>query len=350
MNQKITKRQAQILKILIEQYLICSKPISSSKIANLFLPRYSSATIRNEAVVLHKFGFLIKESFNKASIPTTKGYRYYIDHLGTKFDNEKLRAEINLIFQKKDLGIEFAINDALNCISEITHLTILVSENDFSNVYLKKIVVTKINYLNALINVIFSNEIERSKIINYQNYCFEDLKTFVNLLNLFITKIPINQLIKRIGQIKPILISEIQHCNYLIKKFINIIFNTLKIKKQTYGLKYLFSNFKNTNLTTIKNIFAFIEEFSPFNFFETMVSKSKNDKINVKIGQEIGNSQLDNISLVATKYKMFNDKEKQMVVLGPKNMKYLDVLCLLKYVREEIKNYQKKIKPTLKYE
>ena len=343
MKSTISKRQAQILKILIEQYLIYSKPISSTKIANLFLPHYSSATIRNEAVILHQQGFLSKKNFNQASLPTTRGYRYYIDHLISDIDNQKLKEEINLIFKQKNFNIETVINDALNCISEITHLTILVAENNFPNLFLKKIVVSDLKVSNALINVIFSNNYQRYKIINYQNYCFSDLQTFVKLLNLFVTKIPINSLLKRIKQIQPILISEIQHCNYLIKKFVNIVFNTLKINKKTYGLKYVFQNFKNSNLMTIKNIFSFIDEFSPFNFFETMISKSKNNKIKIKIGTEIGNQQLDNISIIATKYKIFKNKEKQMVVFGPKNMKYLDVLCLMKYVRAEIKNYQKKL-------
>jgi len=75
----MTKRQQNILKTIIEEYIQTSEPIGSKAIEGCF--KVSSATIRNEMLNLCKDGYLIQPHTSAGRVPTEKGYRYYLDNL-----------------------------------------------------------------------------------------------------------------------------------------------------------------------------------------------------------------------------------------------------------------------------
>ena len=75
----ITKRQNEILKVIVEEYIRTAKPVSSNHICKKL--KCSSATIRNEMADLEKKGYLDKTHTSSGRVPSAKGYRYYVDEL-----------------------------------------------------------------------------------------------------------------------------------------------------------------------------------------------------------------------------------------------------------------------------
>ena len=84
----------------------------------------SSATIRNEMAELEKIGFLEKTHTSSGRIPSTLGYRYYVDELIREDDLTKLEMEyIKEKFEKKVNDLEELTKIASTTLSEITHYT-----------------------------------------------------------------------------------------------------------------------------------------------------------------------------------------------------------------------------------
>lgn len=75
----ITKRQNEILKVIVEEYIRTAKPVSSNHICKKL--KCSSATIRNEMVALEELHLLEKNHFASGRIPSEEGYKYYVDNL-----------------------------------------------------------------------------------------------------------------------------------------------------------------------------------------------------------------------------------------------------------------------------
>ena len=63
----ITKRQQEILKFIVEEYVKTVKPVSSSEICKSL--KCSSATIRNEMVILEDLGYLEKNHYGFIGSP-----------------------------------------------------------------------------------------------------------------------------------------------------------------------------------------------------------------------------------------------------------------------------------------
>ena len=80
----ITERQKSILKFIVEEYVKTVKPVSSSEICKSL--DCSSATVRNEMVILEELGYLEKNHFASGRQPSEKGYKYYVENLMTPKD------------------------------------------------------------------------------------------------------------------------------------------------------------------------------------------------------------------------------------------------------------------------
>ena len=77
----LTERQELILKTIIMDFTQTHEPVGSKTVMNQLPVKVSSATVRNEMAVLEEKGLLEKTHSSSGRIPSTAGYRYYLDHL-----------------------------------------------------------------------------------------------------------------------------------------------------------------------------------------------------------------------------------------------------------------------------
>jgi len=88
-------RPAQILKLVIEEYIRTAEPIGSGQIEAMGVLDVSAPTIRNELRELEETGYLTHPHTSAGRIPTEMGYEYYLTHLVEKnLPSKKLQEEI----------------------------------------------------------------------------------------------------------------------------------------------------------------------------------------------------------------------------------------------------------------
>ena len=74
-------RKKKILQAIVEEYIETAEPVSSKDIVEKGEIDFSSATIRKDRAELEKFGLLDKTHTSSGRIPSSTGYRYYVDEL-----------------------------------------------------------------------------------------------------------------------------------------------------------------------------------------------------------------------------------------------------------------------------
>ena len=82
----LSERSANILRIIIDEYVWTAMPIGSETIAHKYNLGVSPATIRNEISRLERDGYVLRRHISGGSVPSDKGYRYYVEHLMQKVD------------------------------------------------------------------------------------------------------------------------------------------------------------------------------------------------------------------------------------------------------------------------
>lgn len=75
------ERELEILNLVVETYIKETKPISSTHLCEKYNLHYSSATIRNVMESLEKKGFLSHIHTSSGRVPTTKGFKQYVECL-----------------------------------------------------------------------------------------------------------------------------------------------------------------------------------------------------------------------------------------------------------------------------
>ena len=77
-------RKAAILRSIVEEHIATGHPVGSAAVAKSAGLGVSSATVRNEMMVLEAQGYISQPHTSAGRIPTDRGYRYYVDHLSSR--------------------------------------------------------------------------------------------------------------------------------------------------------------------------------------------------------------------------------------------------------------------------
>lgn len=123
----LSDRKKKILQAVINENIKSAEPISSKDLQEKYFNTVSSATIRNELNGLEEMGYLSHPHTSSGRVPTTTGFKKYIDEL---MPIEKLTkteiAELKSNFDTKIDGIEELAVISANAISKATNYASVV--------------------------------------------------------------------------------------------------------------------------------------------------------------------------------------------------------------------------------
>ncbi|HXW38153.1 MAG TPA: heat-inducible transcriptional repressor HrcA [Acidimicrobiales bacterium] len=75
-------RKAAVLNAVVTEYIGSSLPVGSQHVVDAPGVGVSSATVRSDMAALERDGYLTQPHTSAGRIPTDKGYRFFVDHLG----------------------------------------------------------------------------------------------------------------------------------------------------------------------------------------------------------------------------------------------------------------------------
>ncbi len=75
------ERQLEILRAIVDEYVATQEPVGSKAIAERHPLGVSPATIRNDMAILEDAGLITQPHTSAGRIPTTTGYRLFVDKL-----------------------------------------------------------------------------------------------------------------------------------------------------------------------------------------------------------------------------------------------------------------------------
>src|SRR5438309_933047 len=101
---RLTARQAELLRRVVEDYVATGEPVGSRTLVERTQLEISASTVRAELAELERLGLLTHPHTSAGRVPTESGYRYYVDELlarqeprptGFPFELEQTRAEVD---------------------------------------------------------------------------------------------------------------------------------------------------------------------------------------------------------------------------------------------------------------
>lgn len=326
----LTKRQNEILKIIVLEYIKLAKPVSSNLICDEL--NCSSATIRSEMALLEEMGFLEKTHTSSGRVPSEEGYRYYVDNLmELKAMSAEDMLKLQIIFKNNQLELDDCIKKSLEIISEMTNCTSIKLGKTSCENNLKEIQVVPLNSDNMIVIVITDKGFVEHKKINITNISPEEIKKTVDLINNMIVGTPIDKVSSKLEfEIKPIIGNYVKEHERLYNVFYNVFTNFANKNVDIVGRKNILKQPEFNDVNKVSKIF---DKFDDASLIDAVEEEDSN--IKVYIGKE--NNIDEDMTVIKTKYKT-PIEEGTIAIVGPKRMEYDRVVKLLEFIKENIES------------
>lgn len=328
----LTKRQENILKLIVEHYVKLAKPIGSKLISKKL--QCSSATIRNEMSKLEEYNLIEKTHTSSGRIPSEAGYRYYVDNL---MELKKMNAEdmlkLQIVFHNQQLPLTDCITKSLQIISEMTNYATIVLGSSSHDNLLTKIEVVPINENSMIVIVVTDKGHVEHKEIKLNEVSIDEVKKTVDLINNLVTGTPIDEVSMKLEyEIKPVIGKYVEQHEQIYNAFYHVFsdFSTSNDINVLGKTKFL-EQPEFSNVDKIKNIFDKLDNEEVLR----EIKKDNDNNIKVYIGHE--NNIDDDVTVIKTKFKNGND-EGTLAIVGPKRMDYERVVTLLEFLKDNIED------------
>ncbi len=323
------EREANILKLIVEEYIKDAKPVGSSKLCEQL--DCSSATIRNEMSYLENLGYLEKTHISSGRVPSEKGYRYYVDNLmkPKNMTGEEV-LKLQTIFHNNSLQISDAISKSLEIISEMTNYTSVILGSASKENKLKQVEVLPLESNNIVAIVITDKGHVEHKTLNIESsISIDEIKKTTDLINKMLVDTPIDEVSEKLEfEIKPIISKYVKQHEALYNAFYNVFTDFAKKNMQFVGKTNILKQPEFNDAEKIKNLINKFEDKKIINSIE-----EQEDGIHIYIGSE--NNLDEDVTIIKTKYNI-DGEEGTIAIVGPKRMEYDKVVSLLEYLNSNI--------------
>ncbi len=326
----LSKRQEELLKLIVENYIKTVKPVGSKALCEKL--HCSSATVRNEMASLEALGLLLKTHISSGRIPSDKGYRYYVDNIMVPKDlNGEDMLKLQQIFSNNALVLSDAISKSMEIVSELTNYTAVVLGSSSSDNKVAKVEVVPIDDVKMVAIVITDKgHVENRNVVIDGNVSKAEVKQTIDIISKLIIGVPLDQVSSVLEfEVKPVIDKYVKEHEALYNAFYTA-FSDFAPKPDIHmsGTSNLLKEPEFNDVGKIRNILGKFEDKDIIRNIS-----EEDDGIKVYIGSE--NNIDDDVSVIKTYY--YKDGEEGTIALiGPKRMEYDRARALLNYIKENI--------------
>lgn len=328
----LSERQDVILKTIIDEFTRTAEPVGSKTLMLLLEVQVSSATLRNEMAKLEELGLLEKTHTSSGRIPSSKGYRYYVENLMEKQLDDEIQNTLTTIFHERHYSMEEIIKKSCDILSQMTNLTSVVLGPETKTQTLEHIQMFPINERSAVCVFITNHGHTENKTFHFdENVSLSDIQTCCNLLNDKLCGTPINNVIEKMEEIKPLLDTQIARHEVLFQAFVSAFVKFATDNVYTSGTSNMLYQPEFSDIVKLRELMKMLEDTS---IWRRLGNSEEN--VVVRIGNSNEVLPMDNVSVVSSKFKINEDEEGQLMVVGPTRMPYNKVVALMEYMAKVI--------------
>lgn len=330
-------RKRLILQAIVEDYINTAEPVGSRSISKKPELNLSAATIRNEMGDLEEMGLLVQPHTSAGRVPSTWGYRMYVDSLMEKYEMTAVEMEkMKQAASMKRQELDKIVRDVAAAFSGITSLPVIGVLPAGEAGVVKNLKVVKVDSYTAMVIISDKSGIIKNKLLrlseDISDEFAEQLSRILNenLSGLTLSEINLSNIMEvrtAIGDNFEILTSVME----LVHEAVSEI-----DRKQVFvdGLSNIFRFPEYSNVEKVKELFEIIEDKD--NLSRIIVSASPISCVKILIGDEIPVDGLQNNSVVLAPYKASERLTGILGVLGPARMDYSKIISALEFFTAQL--------------
>ena len=326
----IDKRKIQILEAIINDYINTGEPVGSRTIAK----RYDLG-VGSEMSDLEDMGYLEQPHTSAGRIPSSKGYRLYVDSL---MEQARLSEEEQLqikkyIIDSAMLEVDKIVKQASTLLSELTNLTCVVQTPSVMKSYIKSVQLLKVDD-NNLISVIVTDSgvIKNHRIKINKIPSMEELQVINKVINKRLVNLTIQDInLEVINNLK----DDLMGYDDLFNAIVPVLYETLKEDNSSEifmeGTTNIFNYPEYNDIDNAKQILNLL--YNKDYVVELLAPKGG---LSIKIGDENYIPEAKNCSVISAEYSLGDRPMGTIGLIGPRRINYSRVIAIMAQVMKEL--------------
>ena len=330
----LSERKKRILRTVVDRYIATAEPVGSKSVAEFCGLQVSSATIRNEMADLEKLGLLEQPHTSAGRIPTSLGYRVYVNEL---MERQRLSVEeaemINDILRSKVQQLDRIISEAGRLTSQLTKYPAYALTAKIRECTIERFAIVHVDDHTFILVAMLSDDSVRNKLVRlHYEVRSEQLDKLSNVLNARFTGL-------REAEITPELILSAE-------RSVNDSLGLVAIAAG-FAIEILIASRAHDSFLTGTSHLLELPEFKDAEKAQKIINYLSNDaellklpapdaagSARITIGPENLADELKDSSVVVARYNVGDDMQGIIGVVGPTRMDYTQVASKLSYIAQ----------------
>ena len=143
---------------MVTEYIGSAQPVGSQHVVDAPGVSVSSATVRSDMAALERDGYLVQPHTSAGRIPTDKGYRFFVDHLGgTGSLDPGGRQQVRQFFDHAHGEIEQMLERTSGLLADLTDCTAMVVGPSHESAAVRSVQLVGLGHRLALVVVVLAD-------------------------------------------------------------------------------------------------------------------------------------------------------------------------------------------------
>ena len=338
----LSSREEIILKSIVGQYIAKAVPVPSQSITRDYELGVSSATIRNEMAYLEQEGYITRPHTSAGSIPTDKGYRYYVEVLGKIRLPLAEQRMINHLFHQVERELDKWLNLAATLIAQMVQNAAVVTIPKPEACQFKHMELVSLKDTMALVVLVLSGARIREQLIIFEQAISQaELTVMANKLSTAYAGLASLQIS-----------TEGKGLSATEQKIVDCLIEVLEAEddreheERQYldGLHFILNQPEFAHNQRLLTLMELVEQR---NLMKSIIPPElTSDKVQVTkviIGKENKTEAIHDYSVVVSKYGLPKEAVGTIGVIGPTRMPYARTIATVSYLSSVLSGLEAKL-------
>jgi len=323
----LSSRTETILKSIVEEYITRATPVPSQSLVNDYPLGVSPATIRNEMAHLEQEGYITRPYPSAGSIPSDRGYRFYVESLAEiKLPLAEQRLISHLLHQVERELVE-SLHLAATVVAQMAQNMALVTMPKPANCRFKHLELVAVQESLVLLVLVLHGAKVRQKLITFDQPIPQPRLTIIaSKLNANYSGLTSARILAKGKELPP---AEQQITDCLVEM--------LKAEDEQeyeepffHGLHFMLNQPEFARAKRMLDLMELVEQRK---LLETILPRRRQNRgVQVIIGKENKAEVIQECSVIIGRYGLPEEATGTMAVIGPTRMPYARVISTIGYL------------------
>ena len=284
---------------------------------------------------LEDMGYLEQPHASSGRIPSSKGYRLYVDSLMEKAmltPDEELQIK-QYIIDSAMLEVDKIVKQASTLLSELTNLTCVVQTPSVMRSYIKSVQLMKVDEYNLVSVIVTDSGVIKNHMIKVKRIpSIEELQKINELINKRLDNLTIQEInLEVINNLK----NDLKGYDDLFNAIVPVLYDTLKEDNSSdifmQGTTNIFNYPEYNDIDNAKQILNLL--YNKDYVVELIAPKGD---LTIKIGDENYIPEAKNCSVISAEYSLGDRPIGTIGLIGPRRINYSRVIAIMAQVMKEL--------------